>query len=300
MSGVLRALTGGVALILCAACAGPGEVGAPVPASATPIVAIAPVNPSAEQQACAEKLGKPVEMTNSFGMRFRLIPPGEFTMGSAGGQADEAPHRVRITKPFYMSVTEVTRAQWEAVTGKQHSSFFPGPDAPVNFVAYDMVEHFIAVLNKKEGAKYRTPTEAEWEYAARAGTATRYYTGDAPADLDRAAWHAGNAGDALHPVAQKEPNAFGLYDMLGNAWEWCSDFYDRDYYRSSPTDDPTGPKLSLYGYRVVRGGSIYFGPDFCRCAHRDYYQDSRTDKQFGFRIVLPVLTGAPAATPAAK
>ena len=293
MLRILRALACGAVLAACAACAGPKEA---EPVAPPPAAAVAPVNPTAEQQACAEKLGKPVEFTNSFGMRFRLIPPGEFIMGSADGQPDETPHRVRITKPFYIGVTEVTRAQWEAVTGKQHSAFFPGPDVPVNFVAYDMAEHFIAVLNKKEKAAYRMPTEAEWEYAARACTTSRYYTGDAPADLDRAAWHLGNAGDALHPVAQKEANAFGLYDMLGNAWEWCSDFYDKDYYRASPVDDPTGPKLSLYGYRVVRGGSIYFGADFCRCAHRDYYQDSRTDKHFGFRVVLPV----PAAAPAAK
>jgi formylglycine-generating enzyme required for sulfatase activity len=249
-----------------------------------------PAKAKAAQTAWAAKLGKPMQWTNSVGMTFQLIPAGEFMMGSPSGQADETPHEVRLTRPFYMSTTKITRTQWTKVLGTVHSERFPGPNMPMICVHWYDANQFAGALSKLDKVNYRLPTEAEWEFAARAGSTTAYYTGDTEADLDKAAWYVKNSGSTLHPVAQKAPNAFGLYDMLGDTWEWCNDYYDKDYYGRSPVEDPTGPKLSLYGYRVVRGGSIYFSAAFCRTTHRDYYQDSRMDKHFGCRIVLPVAT----------
>jgi formylglycine-generating enzyme required for sulfatase activity len=259
----------------------------------------APDKAKAAQAAAAEKLGKPVEWTNSIGMKFRLIPAGEFVMGSKEGHADETPHKVRITRPFYLAVTEVTRAKWEQVTEKQQSTYFPGPDLPINSVSWYHAQDFFARLNKLESAKYRLPTEAEWEYAARAGSATKYPTGDAEADLDKVGWYEKNSDNTLRPVGQKAPNAFGLYDMNGNAWEWCDDFYDAEYYGVSPVDDPKGPSRSVYRYRCLRGGSALFGAAAARSTARNYYQESRYERHIGFRVLLPVTSDAP-AKPAAK
>jgi formylglycine-generating enzyme required for sulfatase activity len=247
----------------------------------------------AVQQAAAVKLGKPAEWSNSIGMKFRLVPAGEFVMGSAGGEADATTHRVRLTQPFYMGCFEVTREQWETVTGKKHSDFFPGPDMPMNLITWYDATSFIKALSKQEAVEYRLPTEAEWEFAARAGSATAYPTGDTEQELAKAGWYAGNDGGTLHPVGQKVANAFGLHDMNGNAWEWCEDFYDANYYAVSPVENPAGPALSTYRYRVLRGGAAFFDANYCRSTTRNYYQDSRTTKLIGFRIMLPVATKAP-------
>ena len=249
------------------------------------------------QAAWAAKLGKPVLLTNSVGMKFQLIPPGEFEMGSKDGEADAKPHKVKLTQPFYLGACEVTREQWEKVTGKIHSTNFPGPQMPITSISLYATAEFCAKLNKLENltAKvpsdpvYRIPTEAEWEYAARAGAATRYYTGNTEKDLDRAGWFEKNSGAAPHPVGQKEANAFGLYDMLGNIWEWCSDYYDKDYYSKSPTENPIGPKREyLIEDTVVRGGSFLRDSPMCATTHRDRYEAERYGKDFGFRILLPI------------
>jgi len=242
------------------------------------------------QADCAAKMGKPVEWTNSVGMTFRLIPPGEFIMGN--GVDEDAPLRtVRITKPFYLGATEVTRRQYTDVTGKVESTFFPGDDQPINQIHWYDTQDFFGKLKKIDAEKdnaYRLPTEAEWEYAARAGSTTDFPTGDSEADLDAAGWYLANADSTTHPVGTKAPNAFGLFDMHGNLWEWCSDFYDVNAYRIHEDTDPTGPKLSTYQYRVVRGGAIYWPARAARNANRAYFQDSRTDKFLGFRVVLPI------------
>jgi len=248
----------------------------------------------AAQTECAAKLGRAVEWANSIGMKFRLIPAGEFIMGSRNGQPDETPHRVRLTRPFYMGCFEVTRAHWETVTGKKLSDAFPGPEVPINQITWYDATSFIKKLNTQEGVEYRLPTEAEWEFAARAGSTTAYPGGDTEQDLAKAGWYAANDGGTLHPAGQKAANAFGLHDMNGNAWEWCEDFYDANYYAVSPIENPTGPPLSTYRYRVLRGGAAFFDANFCRSTARNYYQDSRTTKLIGFRIVLPVTTKPPA------
>lgn len=181
---------------------------------------------------------------------FVKIAPGEFTMGCATGDdacdADEKPaHRVQITKAFEIGKYEITQAQWQAVMGSNPSTI-KGDNRPVETISKQEAHDFLARLNAlNDGYHYRLPTEAEWEYAARAGSS-------AAPHLDDVAWYADNSGDETHPVGQKKPNAWGLYDTLGNVREWVEDQYGRDYYSTSPAADPTGPAPGQGGGR--RGG----------------------------------------------
>ncbi len=205
----------------------------------------------------------PLKFENSVGMEFVLIPAGEFMMGSPEGEGDydERPqHKVIITRPFYMQTTPVTQAQWKKVIGRKflrrtkNPSYFKGDDLPVERVSWKDAQRFLEKLNQKEQkGRYRLPTEAEWEYACRAGSATKYSFGNDEGRLGEYAWYDKNSGGKTHPVGQKKPNAWGLYDMHGNVWEWCSDWYDKDYYRNSPSRNPKGPTNGRY--RVLRGGS---------------------------------------------
>lgn len=184
------------------------------------------------------------------GIEFVVIPRGEFMMGCSTGDqqcaSDENPqHRIQITKGFEIGKYEVTQTQWMAVMGSNPSTI-KGDSRPVETVSKVDVQEFIAKLNaRKDGYLYRLPTEAEWEYAARAGTAA---PNSGPLDED--AWYGGNSGDETHPVGQKKPNAWGLYDMQGNVREWVSDLYSANYYSASPVADPTGPDPGAVG----RGG----------------------------------------------
>jgi formylglycine-generating enzyme required for sulfatase activity len=209
-------------------------------------------------------------ITNSIGMKFVLIQAGEFQMGSPDNekdrQSDEGPqHKVKITKPFYMQTTEVTQAQWKAVMGNNPSNF-KGDDLPVERVCWEDAQEFIKKLSTKEGLKYRLPTEAEWEYSCRAGSTTRFCFGDDESKLGDYAWYDKNSGNKTHPVGTKKPNAWGLYDMHGNVWEWCQDWYDENYYKNSPAEDPQGPANGEF--RVLRGGCWYNYVRLCRSAYR--------------------------------
>jgi len=220
-----------------------------------------------------------------------LIPAGSFTMGDDDGDySDERPaHRVTITKPFYLGKYEVTQEQWQAVMGNNPSRF-RGAKNPVEWVSWNDCQAFVAKLNAKyagTGRKFSLPTEAQWEYACRAGSTTRYSFGDREASLDDYAWFDDNSDGRTHPVGQKNPNAFRLCDMDGNVWEWCQDWYDSGYYRNSPTADPTGPASGLY--RVYRGGSWSHYAGDCRSAFRSWGAPDYRSSYLGFRLAsVPV------------
>ena len=219
--------------------------------------------------------------TNSIGMEFVLIPPGTFKMGSDRGDPDERPvHDVTISKQFYMGKYEVTQGQWQAVMGT-NPSLFPGDKRPVDQVSWDDAQAFIRKLNAMEGVPlYRLPTEAEWEYAARAGSPTIYSFGNDPKQLGEYAWYRSNSEHRTHSVGQKKSNAWGLHDMLGNVWEWVQDWEGK--YPSGPVTDPKGPASGTY--RMRRGCGWNNEANVCRVANR-YSVVGYRDDFLGFRVV---------------
>jgi formylglycine-generating enzyme required for sulfatase activity/serine/threonine protein kinase len=238
----------------------------------------------------------PKAITNSIDMKLVLIPAGDFLMGSPdtdpAAAANEKPqHRVRITRPFYLGATEVTQGQYRAVTDTNPSHFKGSDDLPVERVSWDDAMAFCATLNKREegqlgGARYRLPTEAEWEYACRAGTTTRFNSGDTPDNeaLEECVWYRVNSDRKTHPVGKKRPNAWGLYDMHGNVWEWCGDWYNSNYYMnlSVINIDPSGPPE---GTLRSRRGVFWTGvPWNCRAAFRVGASPRLRDPGGGFRV----------------
>jgi formylglycine-generating enzyme required for sulfatase activity len=331
--------------------------------TAQPVAAV-PLDAAAvkkQQQASADDLGVAVEITNSIGMKLKLIPAGEFVMGSRetpeelakvfaahGAESewftDEQPsHRVRMTKPFYLGAHEVTVGQFrrfveatgyktEAETdGKggygtneqgtweqkpeytwRNPSFTQTDEHPVVNVSWNDTQAFIAWLGKTESKQYRLPTEAEWEYACRAGTTSRYCCGD---DAEKLA-QVGNVADAsakqkfptwtwtisgrdgyvfTAPVGQFQPNAFGLHDMHGNVWEWCADRWASDYYAVSPTDDPQGPSSGAL-FRMFRGGCWASVAGYCRAACRFTGGPQSRDYDLGFRVAAVPPGGQPSSS----
>lgn len=217
------------------------------------------------------------------GMEFALIPGDSFQMGSNDGESREKPvHRVTIS-PFSMMTTEVTQKMWKDIMGSNPSAF-KGDNLPVEQVSWNDIQDFIKKLNERDpGNGYRLPSEAEWEYSCRAGMATRFYSGNSDSDLDRVGWYSDNSSDKTHPVGQKQPNKYGLYDMHGNVWEWCADWY-HDNYTGAPTNGTAWTSPSGE-YRVLRGGSWCYRAWFCRFACRgETYSDSRYI-YIGFRLV---------------
>lgn len=238
------------------------------------------------------------EFTNSLGMKFVLVPAGTFTMGSPpdepGRSKNEVRHQVRISKSFYMQTTPVTQGAWKKVMGYNPSYRRCGDDCPVDQVSWNDVQEFIVKLNSMEGTnRYRLPTEAEWEYAARAGTQTAFANGGIKEkecgydpNLDRMGWYCGNSGSTMHPVAQKQPNAWGLYDMHGNVYEWVQDWYGD--YPARYVTDPVGP--SSGSSRVIRGGSWRSGARECRSADRSHGSPAPiiSDDLIGFRLARKI------------
>ena len=225
------------------------------------------------------------EVTNSIGMKLCLIPAGEFMMGASPGDGDaeasEFPrHQVDISRSFYMGIYEVTQGQYEQVMGTNPSSF-KGADRPVEGVSWDDAVAFCRRLSEITGEKYRLPTEAEWEYACRAETEAKYFWGDGEAT--DYAWFWDNSGEETHTVGEKEPNAWGLYDMSGNVWEWCLDWYDENYYSRSADKDPSGPTSGTS--RVVRGGSWYNSLKNQRSSSRFGFRPDKANYYIGFRVV---------------
>jgi formylglycine-generating enzyme required for sulfatase activity len=228
-----------------------------------------------------------VDLGNGMKLEMVLIPAGEFMMGSPDSDKDafkwEKPqHRVRIIKPFYLGKYLITQEQWEAVMGN-NPRCFKGPKNPVEQVSWDDCQKFLKRLNDKVGGgKFVLPTEAQWEYACRAGSKTRYCFGDDEKQLGEYAWYEKNSGDTTHPVGEKKPNAWGLYDMHGNVWEWCQDWWKDGYYKESPVDDPTGPTGG--SDRVFRGGCWNIPAGGCRSAYRAYYAPGGRDINLGLRV----------------
>jgi formylglycine-generating enzyme required for sulfatase activity len=234
-------------------------------------------------------------ITNTIGMKFNKIPAGTFLMGSPeteeGRYGNQHQHEVTITKAFYMQTTEVTQGQWKALMGTEpwtgNSTVKAGPNYAASYVNWNDAVAYCKKLSEKEGKTYRLPTEAEWEYACRAGTQTTWSFGNDENKLGDHAWYDKNAGDIgeryAHQVGLKKPNAFGLYDMHGNVFEWCHDYYGEDYYKSSPEKDPTGPTSG--SSRVLRGGSWNYSTRNTRSAYRvSNDADVRHDYN-GFRVV---------------
>jgi len=250
--------------------------------------------------------------------RYALIQGGTFRMGNI---SDDPPpptwerpvHEVTITRPFLMGRTEVTQEQYQAVMGI-HFGYFKGEDLPVECVSWYDALDFCNALSELEGLEicyfnnfgsrqdilcdftangYRLPTEAEWEYACRAGTETDFHTDNmahsdsSPLDpaLDRAGWYDANSGGATQPVGEKEPNAFGLYDMHGNVAEWCWDRGSNTYYAVSPDKDPRGPESDSYSNRICRGGTWGSSARGCLSAYRDALRPDRWHSGLGFRVV---------------
>jgi len=224
-------------------------------------------------------------LSNSIGMKLAKIPSGEFMMGSENGDHDETPvHRVVISQDFWMGIHEVTQAQYIAVMGMNPSKF-KGDDLPVETVSWNKARDFCLKLSQAEDRLYRLPTEAEWEYACRAGSTTAYCFGDDNSALGSYAWHNGNYSGRTHSVGQKLSNIFGLFDMHGNVLEWCRDRYAETYYVASPLVDPNGPDAS--SRRVVaRGGCYRDNPSSCRSAYRGVGMPRHMHFSCGFRVVL--------------
>jgi formylglycine-generating enzyme required for sulfatase activity len=244
------------------------------------------------------KAQTPKEITNSIGMKLVLIPKGTFMMGSPneeeGAINDEEQHQVTISKDYYLGATEVTQGQYEKVMGTNPSEFqkrvIRKSDSsmyPVEQVSWEDAVEFCKRLSalpeeNKAGRMYRLPTEAQWEYACRADCKMAYSFGESLKSLGDYAWFGGNSNDQTHPVGEKKPNAWGLYDMHGNVWEWCSDWYDE--YPKGTISDTTGPKEG--SGRVRRGGSWFGGAAFCRSAFRTWIIPSHRNYDLGFRVAL--------------
>jgi formylglycine-generating enzyme required for sulfatase activity len=297
-----------------------------------PAPAVAPFDAAkakAHQEGWAKQLGVPVEIASSIGMTLALIPPGEFTMGSPKGlieeewnahradqwYADRLPgegpqHQVRITKPFFLGRYEVTQEEYQRVVGANpsefsatgnHRSLVGGQDTkrfPVENVSWDEAAEFCRKLSEIPGEKaagrtYRLPSDAQWEYACRAGSTGRFSFSprlqpiskeDDEKALSDYGWFSGNSGEMTHAVGGKRPSAWGLYDMYGNVWEWCQDWYDNGYYASSATDDPAGPPVG--SVRAHRGGAWDHTAGYCRSADHGSNPPGLRHPAVGFRVSL--------------
>ena len=227
-----------------------------------------------------------------------LIPRGTFAMGSSDDEknscSDERPQHQVTVPSFFMGKYPVTQAQWEAVASQTDMkvkidlnpdpSYFKGKNHPVERVSWDEAVEFCQRLSRLTGGNYRLPSEAEWEYACRAGTTTRFYFGDEVNQLEDYAWHGENSRGTTHPVGQKKPNAWGLYDMHGNVWEWCEDDW-HDSYEGAPTDGSAWIENGNC-HRVTRGGSWFKHPEDCLSASRDYdHRRANHLNDYGFRVV---------------
>jgi formylglycine-generating enzyme required for sulfatase activity len=222
------------------------------------------------------------------------IPAGSFLMGSADNDesaysSEKPQHRVNLQE-FYLGKYPVTQEQYQAIMGKNPSSFKDNPKNPVEDVSWNDVQDFCQKLSEKTGKKYRLPSEAEWEYACRAGTQTRYYFGDDEMKLGEYAWYVENSDSKTHPVGEKKPNNWGLYDMHGNVWEWCEDGWHRNYKNVPKNGNSWNDNHSQSSLRLLRGGSWFKDPRYCRSAFRNRFDAVNCRNfDFGFRLAVSIL-----------
>ena len=229
------------------------------------------------------------------GIECVYVKAGTFRMGSAeSGPNDEKPvHQVKISHGYWMGTCEITQAQWRALMGTDPSKY-KGDELPVEMVSWHETVEFCRKLTQRErkasrlpeGYVYRLPTEAEWEYAARGGTKSRNYKYPGSNDPEEVSWHHPGSADETHPVGAKRPNELGIYDMSGNVWEWCLDWYAPDYYAHGPKADPVNSDYGDKTYRVCRGGSWGLYPTHCRSANRGGGTPAGRFYSYGFRVVL--------------
>lgn len=248
--------------------------------------------PNEKEQLQSIGNGEVIEKSREFcvnGVSFRMIPieGGSFIMGAADDDSeawdDEKPRHKVTLDGYYMAETQVTQALWEAVMGYNPSKF-KGANRPVEDVSWNDCQKFLKKLNALTGMQFRLPTEAQWEYAARGGKRSKGYKYAGGNNLDSVAWWDGNSNDETHDVKQKEPNELGLYDMVGNVWEWCNDRFDDSYYANSPEHNPQGPGSDYL--RVLRGGSCYNDARNCRLSYRSYCGLDYRRGYLGLRLAL--------------
>jgi formylglycine-generating enzyme required for sulfatase activity len=230
---------------------------------------------------CSVPLGRGLHM------EFVLIPAGEFTMGSQTGGADEKPaHKVSIAKPFYLGKCEVTQKQWQTLMN-QNLSRYEGTNNPVEHISWKECHKFLEALVEKWPAnRFRLPSEAEWEYACRAGSTTAYCCGDDDSALNQYAWYEANSEYRTHPVGTKKANAWGLFDMHGNVLEWCADMYEGNY-EGAPTDGSARTTVKDKDPNcVLRGGAYDGSAKKLRSSYRAWGYPILQDKAIGFRVAL--------------
>ena len=223
------------------------------------------------------------ELLDSLAANFVWVTGGKFMMGDYAGEADEKPAYEVVVDGFAISKYPVTQRQWTAIMGSSPSEFKGCDQCPIDMVSWDDAQHFIETLNELTGKKYALPTEAEWEYAAKGGLKSQGLRYSGADNIEAVGWYTGNSGRHPHPVGEKTPNELGLYDMTGNVWEWCRDWYNKNYYELRESNNPTGPASGAA--RVRRGGSWFTQEVSCRTSSRNSVKQDYKDDSGGFRLV---------------
>ncbi len=229
-----------------------------------------------------------VSLPSGQAIDFIFVEGGEFVMGNDDSQfgRERPTHQVKVSS-FYIGKYPLTQSQWQAIMG-ENPSRFQGENRPVDSVSWSDVQYFILKLNEQTGEQFRLPTEAEWEYAARGGKYSQGYTYSGSDKLKQVGWYSENSNDETHEVGLLLANELGIYDMSGNVWEWCADWYSEDYYegcqKQGVIENPTGPGNG--DYRVIRGGGSFDNPLDCRATYRGRYLPGHRGDYVGFRLVL--------------
>jgi formylglycine-generating enzyme required for sulfatase activity len=247
----------------------------------------APQSPGRQQTSTSDAVAMRNEVIQRLHKNMVYIKGGYFNMGCTrehGGDCrmDERPAHLVHLDDFYMNKFEVTRDEWHAIMGIKDGQTYECLRCPMGNLSRDNAVAFINKLNSLSGKKYRLPTEAEWEFAARGGLKSKGFKFSGSNSLDSVGWYEMNAGDLVHEVGRKSPNELGLYDMSGNVYEWCSDWYGENYYKYGITENPKGPELA--SFRILRGGCFRHSASECRVAKRGTYNGSKSQETFGFRL----------------